>query len=267
MMTPALKAPFPWFGGKSVAAPAVWSALGDVEHYVEPFAGSLAVLLGRPHLPNRAYYSETVNDADGLLCNAWRAIQQHPDAVAEACSWPISEADIHARHVALLRWRESHELEHLMGDPRWCDPEMAGWWLYGIAGWIGSGWCSGEGPWDADETGRLVRRPRAGRLSRRLPHLSNNGQGVAKMTLREPGIKRQRPHVTNDGLGVAHAGLREPGIAPDCPDHVSELLHPSGAPEDYHPLVMPKLRAWFAALSARLRHVRIVHGDWQRVVA
>lgn len=34
------KAPFPWFGGKRKAASAVWDALGDVDHYVEPFAGT-----------------------------------------------------------------------------------------------------------------------------------------------------------------------------------------------------------------------------------
>ena len=39
------KAPFPWFGGKSAASEAVWAALGDPAHYVEPFAGSLAALL------------------------------------------------------------------------------------------------------------------------------------------------------------------------------------------------------------------------------
>lgn len=58
------KAPFPWFGGKSRAAPQVWTLLGDVAHYVEPFCGSMAVLLNRPHLANRPYMSETVNDAD-----------------------------------------------------------------------------------------------------------------------------------------------------------------------------------------------------------
>ena len=67
MTCDAQKAPFPWFGGKSQAAPAVWQALGDPHHYVEPFAGSLAVLLRRPHQANRTYYSETVNDADGLF--------------------------------------------------------------------------------------------------------------------------------------------------------------------------------------------------------
>ena len=46
-----LRAPFPWFGGKSRAADVVWRAFGNVPNYVEPFAGSLAVLLARPHAP------------------------------------------------------------------------------------------------------------------------------------------------------------------------------------------------------------------------
>ena len=40
-----LAAPFPYFGGKRRAAPIVWRALGDPSGYVEPFAGSAAVLL------------------------------------------------------------------------------------------------------------------------------------------------------------------------------------------------------------------------------
>jgi hypothetical protein len=47
-VTATLRAPFPYFGGKSRAAHLVWAAFGDVPNYVEPFAGSLAVLLGRP---------------------------------------------------------------------------------------------------------------------------------------------------------------------------------------------------------------------------
>ena len=46
-----LKAPFPWFGGKSRVSHIVWDYFGDVANYVEPFAGSLAVLLGRPNPP------------------------------------------------------------------------------------------------------------------------------------------------------------------------------------------------------------------------
>ena len=34
-----------------------------------------------------------------------------------------------------------------MGDPEWHDPRAAGYWLWGCACWIGSGWCSGRGAW------------------------------------------------------------------------------------------------------------------------
>lgn len=250
-----LKAPFPWFGGKSQAADAVWSALGDPDHYVEPFAGSLAVLLNRTTDHHRAYYSETVNDADGLLVNAWRAIQIHPEATAEHAAYPVSEADLHARHLALVNWRAERNLELLMGTPDWCDPRMAGWWLWGICSWIGSGWCSGVGPWVRGDDGRIERRPKTGRgVWRQLPHVSNDGRGVNRAALREPlpgvGVSRELPHVSNDGIGVNRPQLREPlpGVAPGGP------------------LATEPLTAWFRALSDRLRWVRILNGDWQRCV-
>ncbi len=242
------KTPFPWFGGKSAAAPAVWAALGDCEHYVEPFAGSLAVLLRRPHPANRTYHSETVNDLDGLLVNAWRSIQLSPDATADAASWPVSEADLHARHIALVRWREERQLEHLMGDPDWHDPKMGGWWMWGQSCWIGSGWCSGQGPWIANDDGRLVKRGKGGKVSRQRPHLANNGQGVNHAGTREPGVSRKRPHLGDDGQGVNRPQAREPGVG------------------EYHPMTMPELRRWFDFLSARLRHVRILNGDWRRTL-
>lgn len=67
-MAEALRAPFPWFGGKRRVADVVWRAFGaDVPNYIEPFAGSLAVLLGRP---GGAGKIETVNDRDRYLCVA-----------------------------------------------------------------------------------------------------------------------------------------------------------------------------------------------------
>ena len=218
------KAPFPWFGGKTDAAPHVWAALGDVGHYVEPFMGSLATLLLRPHPCNRTYFSETVNDADGLLCNAWRAMQLHPDATADAASWPVCEADLHARHLAILAWK-GENLERLMGSPTFCDPTIAGWWIWGQSCWIGSGWASGQGPWILSPEGVMVRREKG---------------------TREPGVSRKRPQLTGDGQGVNRPQAREPGVG------------------DYHPMTMPEVRRWFEALSARLRHVRILNGDWSR---
>src|SRR6185369_15826213 len=90
-----LKAPFPWFGGKSRVADLVWSRFGDdVPNYVEPFAGSLAVLLAREGRPK----TETVNDKDAFLSNFWRALQTDPEQVAYHADWPVSECDLLARH-------------------------------------------------------------------------------------------------------------------------------------------------------------------------
>lgn len=229
----ACKPPFPWFGGKTKAAPAVWAALGDVEHYVEPFAGGLAVLLNRPHECNRPYHSETVNDLDGFIVNAWRAIAAKPDAVAEAASWPVSEACKTARQIALLRWRDEYAAEKLAGSADWYDAKMAGWWLWAVAVQIGA--FDGRGAWTVDRaTGRIVKMPRA--------------RG------REPGVKRDRPHITNNGQGVSNADLREPGVARSAEPTVDDL----------HEITMPRLRLWMRLLAARLRHVRILNGGWQR---
>lgn len=54
----ALKAPFPYFGGKRVVAPEVWRRFGDTPNYVEPFFGSGAVLLGLDAQRFRALLAE-----------------------------------------------------------------------------------------------------------------------------------------------------------------------------------------------------------------
>jgi hypothetical protein len=137
----ALKAPMPWFGGKSSVADLIWARFGDVANYVDPFCGSLAVLLARPHAPR----VETVNDADALLCNFWRALGADPEAVARHADWPVSEVDLHARHLWLLDRKA--DVARLVADPDWYDARIAGWWVWGLCSWIGSGWCSGRGPW------------------------------------------------------------------------------------------------------------------------
>ena len=65
-----LVAPFPYFGGKSRAVDAVWGAFGEVDCYVEPFAGSAAMLLAAPE----GKRVETINDFDGFIANFWRAV-------------------------------------------------------------------------------------------------------------------------------------------------------------------------------------------------
>ena len=163
MTTAPLQAPFPYFGGKRKAAETVWPAFGRVDNYVEPFAGSAAMLLAAP--PDAARI-ETIN---GFVANFWRAVAHDPDAVAHAADWPVNEVDLMARHSWLVRHRQPIT-EQLCADPAWYDARSAGWWVWGACNWIGGGWCSGDGPWVHDGT-RLVRKEgNAGQgINRQLP--------------------------------------------------------------------------------------------------
>lgn len=133
-----LRAPFPYYGGKSRVASLVWSKLGDVKSFAEPFFGSGAVLLGRPSDHTRQI--EVANDKDCYLANFWRAIKADPAAVADHCDWPVNEADLHSRHRWLVDRTEFRE--KMMSDPDYFDPQVAGWWVWGISCWIGGGWCN-----------------------------------------------------------------------------------------------------------------------------
>jgi hypothetical protein len=167
--------------------------------YFEPFAGSLAVLLARPSDPRH----EIVNDADGFIVNAWRAIQCMPAEVARHCAWPLTEIDMRARWQWLRdEWAEGGRLaEELRRNPRWCDPEVAGWWLWGQSGAIGNGWgMRGSGP--------------------RLPNITSTGTGVLAL-----GRRRRLEEV----LGQLSVRLRDVRIA--CGDwkrSVNLKAHPRG---------------------------------------
>jgi hypothetical protein len=127
---------------------------------VEPFAGSLAVLLARPSKPG----NEIVNDLDCYVANAWRAVKFGPEETAFHADWPANEADLHARH----RWLhgQSEFRERMKCEPDYFDAKVAGWWVWGLSCWIGDNFC----------------RPRE---QNSVPHLTG-GKGVA----------RQVPHLT-----------------------------------------------------------------------
>ena len=173
-----LAAPFPYFGGKANACEQVWEAFGDVDNYVEPFAGSAAMLLGAPEGKRIA----TINDADGFVANFWRSIAKCPEDVAHHADWPCNEVDLVARHSWLVR-QSASLTERLHSDPDWFDVKIAGWWCWGACNWIGSGWCAGTGPWVHDGE-KIVD-------SRKLPHLGDAGRG----------INRQLPHLGDAGQG------------------------------------------------------------------
>jgi len=165
-LTDASDAPFPYFGGKRRAAPAVWQALGDPTHYVEPFAGSAAVMLARPAFDGMR--TETLNDADGWLVNMWRSIQLKPAEVAKYCDGPVAEIDINARKAWLQERRGEDLVAWLEGDPEHCDPKAAGWWLTATAGSIGVP--LSPGPWHTRD-GYLRKGESGCGIRRVLPHL------------------------------------------------------------------------------------------------
>ena len=133
-----------------------------------------------------------VNDADGLLVNTWRAMSHDPDAVAKWADWPAAESDLHARHAWLVGQRDDIT-RNLEGDPDWFDAKAAGWWLWGIGLWIGSGWCSGDGPWRVAD-GQLLHAGNDGRgIHRQLLHAGDDGRG----------IHRQLLHAGDDGQVIA----------------------------------------------------------------
>lgn len=275
-MTDKLKSPYPYPGGKSDAAPAIWARLGDTPNYCEPFAGSAAALLARPHdLDGK---TETVNDIDGLLINALRSITFAPEETAAWCDWPVSEADLTSRHLHLKAAR-AELTARLFGDPLYCDPLLGAWWLWGIASWIGDGWCVADGPW-INVDGRLVDRrtlpedERAEGVWRTLPEVGykpGNWHGKGIQRYRAQGVPRKMPEV---GAGGADGGMkRGRGVQAVRYQGVPKQMPVVGSPGEggarlqgitrYEPSA---LLAYFTRLADRLRRVRFLCGDWKRAL-
>lgn len=180
----ALTLPVPWYGGKRRAAPLIWAALGDPGHYVEPFAGSAAVLLGRP--AEHVGALETLNDLDGMIANALRAIRSSPAEVAEYCSVPLVEVDVHARLAWLHdRSRDPDWVAWLEGDPDHSDARAAGWWLYVTAASIDYPLGS-TGSWRRAD-GHLRFLPGARGCKRLIPSVGSAGRGIFSQRLSEAG--------------------------------------------------------------------------------
>jgi hypothetical protein len=162
----------------------VWPYLGaDVPNYIEPHCGSAAMLLGRPGGPGKI---ETINDADRMVANFWRAIIADPWAVAAWCDSPVNEADMHAQHKwlvqQLLDGAEFREQMH--ADPAFFDAKIAGVWCWGICQWIGGGWCV---------------EPQ----NKKHPKLDGIGKGVHSLA-GSNAADSTRPHMsgTHSGMGV-----------------------------------------------------------------
>lgn len=184
-----VKAPFPYFGGKTAAVDLVWPRLGRPKQYIEPFCGSAAMLLAAP----RRASLEVVNDVNGFLANFWRAVKHQAGDVARWADYPVSHIDLGARHQWLMQQRE--HIGAALHDPDWPgDAKVAGWWLWGQCCWIGSGWCEWNG-----------KVPHAGSAGMgvqaigKVPHASDAGRGVQAIG--------QVPHTSDAGMWTSSGAV------------------------------------------------------------
>ena len=85
-------------------------------HYVEPFAGGLAVLLAK----NPVGVSEVVNDLNGALCNFWKVLRE---PVLFEKFYRIVQATPFSEPI----WRESHDSLEI--HPNACEVDRAVWFF------------------------------------------------------------------------------------------------------------------------------------------
>lgn len=277
-----LRAPFVWFGGKSKVAPIVWSRLGNVTNYIEPFFGSGAVLLARPHPPkietindpccivpnfyrstdpvigNPAAVAEAINDADPYVINFWRALQQEPESLANECNYPVSEPDLHARHRWLVMSEEACDFRQKMkANPLYYDVRFAAWWCWGLSCWIGGGWCTTDGvDWE-------------GRFGFTFGKGGSQGINVKGQDNRKPRIDGGKGqyghgiHAKGDELSFGKRPINGGGS-----NQYGSGIHAKGDLDDGADVCEQRLQwllKWFCSLRDRLRMVRICCGNWDKV--
>jgi DNA adenine methylase len=89
-MNNLLSAPLKWHGGKTYLVPWIIAHMPPHLHYVEPFAGGLAVLLAKEY----EGVSEVVNDLDGHLMGFWSVLaseKMFADFVRIVQATPLSQ--------------------------------------------------------------------------------------------------------------------------------------------------------------------------------
>ena len=303
-----LKAPYPYFGGKSKIAARVWELLGKCHRYIEPFFGSGAVLLARPDW-RPGDTNEIVNDFDCMIANFWRAVKSDPDGVAEWADWPVNHADLAARRAYCLAHKPD-VLAHTVADPEWCDSKIAGYWVWGMSCAI-AGCFMDEGqnersrkslatngaiPELVGMRGTLSAGIATAEYAGGVPEsgdarddASGNPGGVhsAVPSLRDVcGVASGNPNGVKFGIpSLRYTGGVASGNQFGLSTQIPFLDHSQGVTTASH--AIPSLtanqgcqtgyaasaeggiggvRAWMYALRDRFRNVKVVCGDWSRVL-
>jgi len=199
----SLKSGLVYFGGKSIISKSIWEKIGYVENYVEPFCGSIAVLLSNPNPPK----IETINDKDCLVTNFWRSIKYNPKETFNFAEAPPNEIDLHAKQKYITNFVDDNFINNMESNPEFYNPKIAGWWAWGLCCSIGNNWMQKKG------------------LSA-MPHLSTAGQGInglnydieKQFLLLSERLKRTRivtgdwkkictPSITYKSCGVSKNGI------------------------------------------------------------
>ena len=275
-----LSAPFPWYGGKRQWAKTILERLGDdADSYVEPFAGSLAVLLHKPE----PYPREIVCDIDGMLCNFWRAVKFDPEQTAYWADWPTVHFDLTARHKWLVEWGKSN-IDALKEDPEYFDAKVAGWWCWGVSNWIGGGFCEAVygGHVSVDQIPHVTSYPTGGGqgvqvqrkvIGDQIPHVNSyptgGGQGVQvqrKVIGENVGDKIPQVNHKSGGRGVQ---AQRKVIGKNVGDKIPQVNHKSGGRGGVQAQNknMPTIGEWFEALSCRLGKVVVLNRGWKSAIS
>lgn len=91
-----MKTAFPYYGSKSRLAPWISSLLPDHRVYVEPYAGSAAVLFDK-----RPAAIEIINDLDGNVVNFFRVLRDREDDLVRALTYtPYAREEYAAAELA-----------------------------------------------------------------------------------------------------------------------------------------------------------------------
>jgi hypothetical protein len=284
-----LRSPYPYFDGKRPVADVAWRAFGrDVPNFVDVAFGSNSFLLARP---GGAGKIETINDADRMVSNFWRAVSADPWSTAEWCDRPVNEADMHAIHVWLVQQLQTGAefRERMHQDPEYFDTKIAGLWVWGMCCWIGGGWCvepqNHKHP-KLDGIGKGVHSQFGNPGGHGFPRPNlNGGQGVHSLSVKLPHLAVKADGacagrgVTSDAAVRAYSPGRRPSLAAERGVHLPSLGNDRGvhgvsttpgtflhALQELSVPDAPPAFEWFRALMLRMRRVRVACGDWRRVL-
>jgi DNA adenine methylase len=102
-----MKPPLAYYGAKVTIGQRIAEMFPPHRHYVEPYAGSLAVLLAKHPSP-----METVNDLDGDIMAFWRVLRERPADLERYCALtPHARAEHTAGYEPVRDDHPDRELE------------------------------------------------------------------------------------------------------------------------------------------------------------